>query len=167
MTRRSGFTLIEVMIASLILAGTLAATLGLFSQSLNATQSAGNFTNAINAAQMQLEMIRARIDPDDPTATISFDALSQWNNRTFQVPQLGDNAIGVCYVQSIAAPLSSWRVKVVICWQGPTGRIMGEDNGAGGGTALDGLINGAEDTDNNGELDSPVQMETVLVAGGV
>jgi len=167
MTKKRGFTLIEVLIASLILTGTLAATLGLFSQSLNVTQSAGSFTKAVNTAQMQLEIIRARIDPDDPTTTINFTDLNQWNNRTFQVLQLGDNAIGVCYVQPIAAPLASWRVKVVICWRDPVGRIMGEDNGAGGGTALDGVINGAEDADNNGELDSPVQLETVLVTGGV
>ncbi|MFQ5680575.1 MAG: kelch repeat-containing protein [Candidatus Omnitrophota bacterium] len=47
---------------------------------------------------------------------------------------------------------------ITVSWRQGNGRIVGEDNGANGGTALDGIINGSEDVNGNGILDSPVHL---------
>jgi len=170
MSRKSGFTLVEVLIASVILVGVLAAILSVFTQSLKLTQGANNHTMAIEAAQFGLENIRARIDPADETNIISFARLDQWDNQTFQMARLGNNFRVTCYVgrdldiatagsQQIDAPLT-WRVKVLTCWRESGGRIIGEDQN------LNGQLDAGEDQNANGELDSPAQLETVLSTGG-
>jgi len=161
MSKKSGFTLVEVLIASLILAGTLAIILGVFSQGLRTTETAGEFIKAINAARLQLEMIRARVDPNDVTNTIGFSSLNQWNNQSFTLNELGSDFAGVSYVTSITAPINTWRVKVAVCWRNSKGNIRGED------ADLDGVLDSGEDKNGNGELDSPAQLVTVLVEGGV
>jgi len=49
-----------------------------------------------------------------------------------------------------------YQVDVSVSWRQANGRIIGEDNGAGGGTALDGVLNGSEDVNANNALDSPI-----------
>ena len=57
-----------------------------------------------------------------------------------------------------------YQVDITVSWRQRNGRIIGEDNGEGaGGIALNGIVDGDEDVDANGILDSPVHI-TGLVA---
>lgn len=169
MGKRCGFTMMEVLIASVILASTIAVLLGLFTQCIKSIQGADNQIKARGAARLGLEMIRARIDPANPSHTISFANLGSWNNQAFQMAQLGNNFIVTAYVsQVLNAPTLIWDVKVVTCWREMGNRILGEDNGAGNlANALNGRLDAGEDQNGNGELDSPAQLETILVQGGI
>jgi hypothetical protein len=51
---------------------------------------------------------------------------------------------------------------ITVCWQAKDGRIIGEDNGAGGGIALNGILDGTEDINGNSELDSPVKFRELI-----
>ncbi len=53
-------------------------------------------------------------------------------------------------------------VSVSVTWMQERGRIFGEDDGTGGGVALDGVLNGAEDANGNGILDAPAQIITLM-----
>lgn len=166
MNKKGGFTLVEVLIASIILVGTLAVILGVFTQCLNSAQSSSNHIKAINMAQHYLEKIRVRIDPANDAATISFSNLGRWNNQTFQLEN--GKYVVVCYVSQVPnAPMTIWDVKVLTCWREAANRILGEDDGAGDpGNALNGQLDLDEDENENGELDSPAQLQTILVEGG-
>jgi hypothetical protein len=43
---------------------------------------------------------------------------------------------------------------------------MGEDNGGGGGVALSGYLEGTEDTNANGIVDSPAMISTLMINRG-
>ena len=106
---------------------------------LDLSELCKNSSIAVQASKTQLE-------------TIKNTAFSQikptYNNVTFNAA--GINGIGVSYVDDTNPNLL--KITVTFCWRQSNRRIIGED------TNLNGAINGAEDKNGNGMLDSIVQL---------
>ena len=151
MEKASGFTLIEVVIATVILVTVSVSTLGLFVCSLSTTDEDRSRTIAQYELERQMEQIYARDYLDIKTTFTNAGAL-----RETQFPTIiGLAGTGTVYAQELAVD-ELLRIKVVVCYR-QRNRIIGED------TNLDGMLAPAEDTNANGELDSPCQIETVVV----
>lgn len=145
---RAGFTLVEVMIAIGI---TMFALVGLFetfvySQALS--ELSRNKTIAISEVQGQIETIHQQ-DFDDVR---NRNVAAVDPDETFHPNQLTGR--GTIYIDEIHNDLLE--IKVLVCWRDKFGRIIGED------VNLNGVLDGGEDQDGNGELDSPVSMTTVI-----
>lgn len=150
---KKGFTLIEVLIASTLLVVALCGLLGAYVLCYNLIETARNTTLATNAVQLKLEEIRDHN---------FYDIEADYDSTSFTVIGFSaQNARGAIAVQPVTSDLL--RVTVSVSWRQRGNRIIGEDNGRGvGGVALDGQMNGTEDVNGNGVLDSPVMVETVV-----
>lgn len=140
-----GFTLPELMVATLIFSLTF---LGIFLTCLRCMELNGiarNSSTALNAAKSRI-------------ATIENTAFNQiaatYNNATFTTADL--NGIGVSYVNTVSADFLT--VTVVFCWREKSGRTIGEDSD------LDGQLDAGEDLNNNGTLDSPIELTMAIYA---
>jgi len=150
MTRKSGFTLIEVLIATAVLAGVTLAILSTFMQCSNLRETSKNLGIAMSAARAEIEQLHNQDFSSIATGTFTFDPIGL-NGK-------GQTIITNASLTAIAgggttADLKN--IRVVVCWQQRSGRTIGEDNGAGQGTALDGILHNDEDADGDGEIDSP------------
>ena len=143
LSNNKGFSLSELMIATLIFTLTFAGTIIVFFRCIELSEMARNSSAAVNASKSQLASVE-----NTPFANI----LATFNNTTFTAA--GVNGRGVTYVTSLDADLL--RVTIVFCWREKNGRIMGED------TNINGVLNAGEDANGNGVLDSPVEMTTYI-----
>lgn len=141
--RNRAFTLIELMIAAAILVVAFLGLLGVFTGCLGLNELAGNFTIAINGAQAELERIRG----------LSFGNISA---GTFEISGMdSSDSQGIVEVDNTNPNLL--RITVTVCWRQKSGRIIGED------ADLNGVFVAATEDDNgNGQLDSPVQIITLI-----
>ncbi len=143
LSNNNGFSLSELMIATLIFAFTFAGTIIVFFRCIELSELARNSSAAINASKSLLASVE-----NTPFANIS----ATYNNTTFTAA--GVNGTGITYVTSLDADLL--RVTLVFCWREKNGRVMGED------TNINGALNAGEDANGNGVLDSPVEMTTYI-----
>ncbi|MBN3038664.1 MAG: type II secretion system protein [Candidatus Omnitrophica bacterium] len=178
----TGFTLVELMMASAVTAVALLGLLGVFSGCFGVDESARDLTAAMNGARQIMEQLRtfrdeARITRDPSRDDFPADFQTEINNfRNNGIPNWGilhrvsidiisdgSDPDGMSEVWGGSADTETlfW-ISVSVSWMQGGGRIYGEDNGAGGGVALDGAIGGAEDVNNNGILDSPAQVTTLM-----
>jgi type II secretory pathway pseudopilin PulG len=148
---KKGFTLIEVLIATIILTGAILAILSTLIQCSNLQESSKNLSLTISAARAKVEEMR----------NVDFSDLITDYNGPFDVSGLNAKGrVDTSYVAGSSNKLIN--VRVVICWRQKGGRIIGEDNGAGAGTALDGILHNDEDADGDGETDSPCVVDTSI-----
>lgn len=152
---RKGFTLIELLIAIFIATLVLGAFLSVINYSLELQETNRNLVIATNSARQKIEEIR----------NTSFDSIIATYNdgpsRIFTPAGLdGRGRITASYVTGSNNNLID--VRIAICWRQKGGRIIGEDNGRTGGTALDGILNGGEDLNGNGLIDSPCVLSTAI-----
>jgi len=149
----SGFTLIEVLITSAIMVVALVSTLGLFGYLLSAAGGDRSFTIAEYEAERQMETILA-IPYSDAKTTYTNNGALKVPPFTFDITGLSGK--GVVYANELPGTAGGlMRVKVVVCYRDKD-RVIGED------TNFNGILDGGEDANGNGELDSPCQIETVL-----
>lgn len=141
-SNNKGFSLSELMIATLIFTFTFAGTILVFFRCIELNEMARNSSTAVNATKSRLASIE-----NTPFANILAT-----NNTTFTAA--GVNGTGVTYVTSLDVDLL--RVTIVFCWREKNGRVMGED------TNINGALNAGEDANGNGVLDSPVEMTTYI-----
>ncbi len=167
MPKKNAFTLIEVLIASVILTMALGGILAFTAQYLKGLDTTRNFSIAINAAQERMEKIKSKVSPLDTAETGAkvFTNLPLYNNLAFDV--YGDNRTtplanfkGISYVTALSGmPMTTYRVKVVVWWKEANGRVIGEDQN------FDGSVSG-EDTwtsPANGQIDAPVSIQMDMV----
>ncbi len=148
LSKNSGFTLIELMLATGILVGALVGTLAVYSHCLNVSENDRYLTFAMNACQAVLEEIKGH-----EFASIAADyAAGGTEGNTFTVPGL--NSMGTISIISINPYIL--QVTLNVCWQQGRGRVFGEDRD------LDGQIDAGEDLNANGILDSPAQVVTLI-----
>lgn len=152
MKKTSGFTLIEVLIATMFLMVALLSTLGLLAHSLSLIEGNKSFLIAQYEAKRQMEGICANDYTYIKDTYTNAGALKQ---TPFTIAGLTGK--GTVYANELAqAAEGLMRIKVVVCYQQRL-RIIGEDSD------LDGILGAGEDVNSNGELDSPCQIETVVV----
>jgi prepilin-type N-terminal cleavage/methylation domain-containing protein len=141
---RVGFTLMELMIAALILALVLVGLLASYITCMQLAEIAKNTSLAMNAIRAKAEEITAH-----PFDNIKTD----YDTVTFIPSTL--NGIGVSYVDDTNPDLL--KITITVCWRQSRGRVIGEDSD------LDGQLDVGEDTINaNGILDSPAQIVTYI-----
>lgn len=140
-----GFTLLELMIGAAVLITALAGLIAAFSGCFTLNETARNTTIAINGAQDRIEWIR----------NITFDQISNQDGTNFEINGLSDgDSEGIVEVDSSNPDL--YRITVTISWRQKGGRIFGED------ANLNGVFEAGEDVNENGRLDSPVQLVTLI-----
>lgn len=150
--KRQGFTLLELMLGATILVVALVGLLATYLGSFDINETAKNLTLAINAAQQKLEELR---DYN------FYKIYEDYNNTTFEVSGISSqDAEGSAIVDNSDPDLL--KITISVCWRQRGNRIIGEDNGKGGGVALNGRIDGLEDVDADGVIDSPVYVVTLL-----
>lgn len=141
--RNRAFTLIELMIAAAILVGAFLGILGVFTGCFNLNELTRNLTISLNGAQAEMESIR----------NLSFDSISA---GTFEIAGIADaDSEGIVEVDDTDPALL--KVTITVCWRQNSGRIIGEDSDLNGEFVL-----GTEDENENGKLDSPAQMVTLM-----
>lgn len=153
--RRAGFTLVEVLITAFIMVIVFGAFLNLINGSFKLQDNGRNFILVSNAARSKIEEIRS----------VAFDNIvGSFNNTVFDVPGFMNNyargRVTAIMVNGSGGDLID--IRVVICWRQKDGRIIGEDNGQGGGTALNGVLDGSEDVNGNGRIDSPCVLSSAI-----
>lgn len=140
---RSGFTLMELMLAAAVLIIAISGLVAAFIGCYVLNETAKNLTLATMGAQEKLEEIRNH----------NFGKIySDYNGTTFDVT--GIDAEGRVDVDNADADLL--KIAVTICWRQVGGRIVGED------LNLDGDLDAGEDSNGNGQLDSPAQIVTLM-----
>lgn len=155
-SRIRGFTLLELMLASTILIVAICGLLASYVLCFSLTETAKNMTLATNAIQFKLEEIR-----DYDFAEIA----PEYDNTTFAVNGFAaGQAIGAISVENITTDLL--RVTISVCWRQGGNRLYGEDNGRGGGIALSGHLEGTEDLNADGIVDSPAMISTLMINRG-
>ncbi|MDD5546749.1 MAG: prepilin-type N-terminal cleavage/methylation domain-containing protein [Candidatus Omnitrophica bacterium] len=150
---KSGFTLMEVMFSGAIMLVAIGGLLGAYVLCFNLSETARNLTLATNAIQQKLEEIRYQ----------KLNIVNHYDYNTFDIPGFAvQNAKGVVYVDAIPNSTDLKRVTISVSWRQKGGRIIGADNGSGGGIALNGVRDGTEQADANGYLKSPAIISEVV-----
>lgn len=148
LTNKLGFSLVEVILATAILAFALVGILGTYVTCLVLTTTSRNMNAATDAAQGIIEEIRS---------TPFTQIIANYNGMVFTVNDI-PSSVGVVYIDNTTAPANSnlFEATVSICWrQGD--KVIGED------TNLNGLLDAGEDKNGNGIIDSTVQLKTRIV----
>ena len=141
---QKGVTLVEILLAAGILGVVLVGQLKLFIVCSGLSNISGNLTVATAAAQSKLEEIRGHEYSD---------IVTDYSGATFDLTDLTGK--GVVYVDSSNPDLLE--IEVVVSWEEEKSkRVIGED------TDLDGVLDGGEDTNFNGRLDSIVAISSWL-----
>ena len=145
-TMNRGFTLAELMVAAAIFLFVLGGILFSYITCLELAEIAKNSSLATHAAKSKLEEIK----------NTAFNQIyANYHNVSFTAAGL--NGRGVRYVDNSDPDLL--HVIIEFCWRQPNGRIIGEDQD------LDGLLDGGEDDNGNGRLDSIVILDTYIYKG--
>ena len=137
--RPGGFTLVELLMATIILSVVLVGLIQLFIRCSVLTELASNITAAMSEAQGKMEEIR-NYDFD----SIATDYVNGGALNPFDLTQLAGK--GIIYIDSSNADLLE--VEIVISWQNKYGRIIGED------LDLDGTLDTGEDVNGDSKLSS-------------
>lgn len=145
---KSGFTLVELLVAVLILGFVLVGLIQVFVRCSVLAELARNKTTAMSEIQGKMEEIRNY--SFNSIATDYASGGSQGN--TFSLTQL--TGMGIIYIDSSNADLLE--IKIVASWQNKYGRIIGED------LDLDGALDTGEDTDGDGDLSSIATLEGMV-----
>lgn len=142
-----GFTLVELMVATLILGVTLVGLLGSYISCLDLNDLSKNTSLAINIAQTKLEEIK---NHDYALIKNDYDPTNQ--GKPFDITGLTGK--GVSYVDDTNPNLLL--VTVTVCWRQQNRRIIGEDSN------LNGQLDSGEDKNLNNRLDSIAQVITYI-----
>lgn len=142
-SKRNGFTLVELMVAAVIMIIAFVGILVAYIRCLEISEMSKNSSTALTASKSHMEQIKN---------TTFADILATYHNVAFTAPNL--NGMGVSYVDASNPDLL--QVTVTFCWRQKSGLRVGED------TDLDGVIDAGEDVNANGMLDSPVQLVTYI-----
>ncbi|MBU1086987.1 MAG: type II secretion system GspH family protein [Candidatus Omnitrophica bacterium] len=149
MRRKKGFTLVEVLVSTAIMAIAITSTLQILMYLLQMNESNQNSVTCMNTVQGYM---------DEMKNVLYDDIVGNYNGLQFTVDDLTNRGVrhsGIIYAAEIQPPFLT-DVKVVICWENRN-RIIGED------TNLNGSLDAGEDKNGNGMIDSPTMIEgTVL-----
>lgn len=143
---KSGFTLLELMVAVGVLIVALAGLLGVFAHLISLNENSSKLTLAVAACQAKLEEIR----------NSNFQIVyTNYNNTSFNPGGFpSGEAKGAIAIDNSNPNLL--QIFVSVSWMTRSNRIIGEDRN------LDGVLNAGEDSNANGRLDSPAGIATLM-----
>lgn len=149
----TGFTLMELMIAALILSLAIVGLLGSYISCMQLTEIMRNTSIAMNAVQAKAEEI-VRQSQQPITELHNFNTLKVDYDLVSFTP-LRLNGIGVSYVDDTNPDLL--KITVSLSWRQSRGMVIGEDKN------LNGQWDSGEDTlIANNILDSPAEIVTYI-----
>lgn len=138
-----GFTLVELLLAVLILGFTLVGLIQVFIRCSALSELAENKTIVVSELQGKMEEIRGH----DFNSIATDYIFSGTPGNTFNLNQI--TGMGVIYIDEFFSGDSGLlRVKIVASWEDKNGRIIGGD------FDLDGEIDAGEPVDSDGDLSS-------------
>ncbi|MBI4845256.1 MAG: type II secretion system protein [Candidatus Omnitrophica bacterium] len=143
-----GFTLVEILVSTLIMALAVGAVMQVLHSVIQLNETNNNMTQCVNVAQGLMDEIRG---------VIYEDIISNYNGYTFTLNDLDSQSIpnqGLVIASEIE-PGYLMRVKIVICWK-QKNRIIGEAIPSGNSITL-------QDLDASGEIDSPCSVEAAII----
>ncbi|MBF0384648.1 MAG: type II secretion system protein [Candidatus Omnitrophica bacterium] len=143
---QNGFTLVELMIVSGILAVVIVGMLRLYIYTSVLAKMAENKSVAMGEVQTKLEQIR--------NATYNNIASTYGTSPGNKFDLSGLTGKGAIYVDSSNPDLLE--VEIVACWRDKYGRIVGED------TNLNGILEVGEDLNSDGKITSIVQVKGMI-----
>lgn len=113
--RQTGFLMIEVVIAILIITVALVAAVGMFINSTHANANAAEYTAAASLAQKQLEMLKTK-DPVNYWSKLDLSSPSEiaWQDSTQATPLKVNNVSYNVGTMASSCPESSNLVQVTI-----------------------------------------------------
>ena len=114
----SGFTLVEVVVSSVLFVIVAAASVTAIVAGMKADNTSRNRVMAANVAQADLEQARALAFPNYPTAEAAHSV--PVGNMTFTVARTISNA---CPVVWIAGQPTSMQVTTTVSWPGSTSTV--------------------------------------------
>lgn len=141
--RQSAFTLLEILLAAAILTFAICAILAAYIACIVLAADSKNINISTNAALSMAEEVRS---------SAFTRIVDDYNGLNFILNDLPSSR-GVVYVDDTNPELL--QVTISICWR-QDNRIVGEDQD------LDGVLDGGEDRNGNGIIDSPVQVVTQI-----
>jgi prepilin-type N-terminal cleavage/methylation domain-containing protein len=146
---RKGFTLIEILMATMIMALAIGGTFQTITYLMQLNEANENVVLSSNALEGLMDEIR----------NVDFaDVKTVYNGNQFSLNELTAKGVrhsGIVTVTDLE-PDMLLRVKIVVSWE-QRGRVIGEDRN------LNGILEIGEDTNGNGELDSPCMIEAAIV----
>ncbi|MDP2940176.1 MAG: type II secretion system protein [Candidatus Omnitrophota bacterium] len=161
---KRGLTMIELVLVIAIVAIVATALLEVFISGFALNENSRNMTIAANIAREKIEeLINIKQSNWDQIVTKRYCPTDCIDGTL-----AGYGLNGSCRVDVINKDTNLKFIRVVVCWRLKNGRIVGTDNGEGGGTALNGVREGSEQGvtwENTPVLNSPVVVETALVNG--
>ncbi|MEK6715594.1 MAG: prepilin-type N-terminal cleavage/methylation domain-containing protein [Candidatus Omnitrophota bacterium] len=117
--KKTGFTLIEIVIAMLVVFIAVIGLLAAYASSFELVETARNTTYALNEAQEKVEELRGHN---------FFDIFDDYANTNFTVDGIAaGNSNGLVEVGNTNPGLLL--VTVTVCWRQRSGRIIGGDSG--------------------------------------
>lgn len=143
---KSGFTLLELMIAVGVLVVALVGLLGVFAHLMLLNENSSKLTLAVAACQGKLEEIR---NSGFSTVYLNYNG-TNFNPAGFS----SGEAKGAIFINNSNPNLL--QVFVSVSWRTRTNRVIGEDKN------LNGALDSGEDSNPNGRLDSPGQIATLM-----
>ncbi|MEW6009170.1 MAG: hypothetical protein AB1629_06020 [Candidatus Omnitrophota bacterium] len=164
-----GFTLAELMVASLVLVTILVGLLASFVTCLDLNETSRNLTTALDAAQQKVAEIREHSfsdvcayyngrstdsdgNPDD------LDDMPAGESRRIVYVYV-DSGLNSCTTYNCTCDYKILRIIISVCFRQKSGRVIGEDKN------LNGVLDAGEDKNANNQIDSPAQIVTFLTAG--
>ncbi len=149
MKKKKGFTLVEILISTVIMAIAITATLQILNYLLMMNETNDVTVICMNHIQGLMDEVRN---------TLYEDIVPIYNGRQFQIPELTNRGIqhSAVFIANEIVPLYLVRVKIVVCWKNRT-RTIGED------LNFNGVLDAGEDANGNGELDSPIMIEAAVI----
>ena len=156
----SAFTLIEVMVASVVFVLTIGVLLLVFIGCLSLNATSRNLTTSINAAGAKLEEIcqhdldiitSSYIPGGDPGDSFGISDWTRPHSGIISIIDDGSDEPDHLTNDNLI------QVTISVCWQEKGGRIIGEDKNLDGNFDL-----ASEDKNGNGRLDSPTQLITLI-----
>ena len=150
------FTLMELMIAALVLALVLVGLLASYISCMQLTEIARNTSLAMNEIRIKVEEIEQQAE-QPIVAAHNFSSIEvDYDDISFPLTT-SLNGMGVSYVDASNPDLLE--ITVTVCWRQSRGRVVGED------TNLNGSLDAGEDVSPlNSMLDSPAQVKTYIVS---
>lgn len=136
----AGFTLLELTLTAVILTGVLVALLGVAIYCFNLAETDYNTGIAYHSAREQAEAVFSAVG--------SITA----GNTTF-IPA---NFEGIGRLEITEVSPDVFQVRAVVCWRQRGRRIIGED------VNLNGALDGGEDSNDDGVLNSPCELITLM-----
>jgi prepilin-type N-terminal cleavage/methylation domain-containing protein len=145
-----GFTLVELLAATMILLFVTAALLTVYIRVIEANELSRNSQMAFGQAQSRMEQIRNTFQGAREDDAVTWGSVvAQYNAVSFN-PGVGNASRAVSYISTADPDL--YEITVTVAWRQNNGRIIGDDKN------LNGVLDAGEDPDGNNMLDSYVQL---------